>query len=182
MRKWHESGPFTVFDTETTGLSPRYDRIIEIAAIKVLPDGSRENYHSLVNPQRRIPLDASRVNNITDEMVRSAPEFSELGPKFLHFCSGSTLVAHNAMFDLGFLQESLSRSGLKLWNGKTIDSIKIVKNAYPGLPSYSLQSLKCRFNLGTGLQGTAHRAFADVEWTLEIFGMALQAIIDSRAN
>ncbi len=180
MRKWHESGPFTVFDFETTGLSPRHDRIIEVAAVKVLPDGMRESYHSLVNPERRIPYGASSVNNITDAMVREAPRFSALVPLFLEFCRGSTLVAHNARFDLGFLQESLHRCGFGLWEGKTLDSIQVVKSAYPGLPSYSLQNLKRHFNLGTGLEGPAHRAFADVEWTLEIFGMALQAIIDSR--
>ncbi len=180
--KWWEKGPFTVFDTETTGMSPTGDRIVEIAAVRVELDGSRSEFQSLVNPCRPIPFQAARVHRITDDMVAFAPTFREVGRDFIAFAEGSQLVAHNARFDLGFLQESLNREGLPLWNGQTLDSIRIIKSAFPGLPSYSLGNLRARFGLGAGIDGQAHRAATDVEWTLEIFAMAMQAIIDAKAR
>ena len=179
-RKWYEVGPFTIFDLETTGLSPALHRIVEIAAIRIDLDGTHSNFQSLINPQTPIPRHATNVHNITNEMVTEAPLFAQVGKDFLEFSEGTTLVAHNAKFDLGFLQESLNRTCLDLWTGKTLDSIPIIKSAFPGLPSYSLQNLRFHFGLGTGLEGPAHRAFADVEWTLEIFKMAMQGIIDAK--
>ena len=176
--KWHELGPFTIFDLETTGMSAVRDRIVEIAAIKVNQDGTQERFTSLVNPGIRIPWQVSKVHNITDDMVITAPFFSEAASTFMQISEGSTLVAHNARFDLSFLQESLNREGFPLWNGKTMDSIPIIKRAYPGLQSYSLGYLRNYFGLGgENPSAQAHRAFADVEWTLEIFGMAMDSLV-----
>jgi DNA polymerase III epsilon subunit family exonuclease len=178
--KWYASGPFTIFDVETTGLSAVKNRIVEIAGIRIALDGSKTRFQSLVNPECRIPYYASKVHKITDKDVQGEPTFAEVGRKFLDFIAGSILVAHNAKFDLSFLQESLNRYGLPLWDGKTMDSIQIIRIAYPNLPSYSLQNLRHHFGLGANFDGPAHRAFADVEWTEEIFAMAMQGLIDSR--
>lgn len=182
IKKWYELGPFTIFDTETTGMSPSLDRIVEIAAIKIDTNGIQSRFHSLVNPECPIPRQAIQVHHITDDMVVNAPTFEHTGEEFIDFSNGSTLVAHNAKFDLGFLQESLNRNQLPLWNGKTMDSIPIIKSAFPGLQSYSLQNLRLHFSLGTGLEGPAHRAFADVEWTLEIFQMAMERLLKAQAE
>ena len=182
MKKWFELGPFTVFDLETTGMSPAKDRIVEIAAVRVECDGTQSRFQTLVNPERPIPPRVSAVHNIRDEDVADAPVFAVAGKNFLRFIAASTIVAHNARFDLGFFQESLNRCFLPLWAGKTMDSIKIIKSAFPGLPSYKLQYLRVHFGLGTGFDGPAHRAFADVEWTLEIFSMALQGLLDAEAD
>ncbi len=176
--KWHELGPFTVFDVETTGMSPVDDRIVEIAAIRVDLDGVHSRFHSLVNPGVEIPESVIRIHRITNEMVETAPSFPEVGREFTSFAEKSVLIAHNGRFDLGFLQESLYRAGIQPWNGKTMDSITIIKHAYPGLSSYSLQFLQRHFSLGTG-DGQAHRAFTDVEWTLEIFGMSMQKLLNA---
>ena len=179
--KWHELGPFTVFDVETTGMSPVYDRIVEIAAIRIDIDGFHSRFHSLLNPGIRIPDEVIRIHRISNEMVKKSPSFSSLGKEFITFVANSTLIAHNGRFDLSFLQESLHRHGLALWNGKTMDSIAIIKHADPGLPSYSLQNLQRHFSLGTkGEQ--AHRAFTDVEWTLEIFGMSMQRLLEASSR
>jgi DNA polymerase III epsilon subunit family exonuclease len=172
-------GPFTVFDTETTGMSPTTDAIVEIAALRIDTDGERSTFQSLVNPLRPISYRAATVHGITDDMVANAPTFRDVAPEFLEFAKDSELVAHNARFDLAFLQESLNREGLPLWTGKTLDSIRIAKAAFPGLPSYSLQNLKATFGLGTDMDGPAHRAANDVEWTVEIFALAMQGIIDN---
>ncbi len=170
---WHELGPFTVFDVETTGMSPVNDRIVEIAALRVERDGSMSRYQSLVNPGCSIPSAASAVHRITDEMVRGEPSFHPVGLAFLDFIRETTLVAHNARFDLGFLQESLARTGLPLWEGKTMDSLMLVRKTHPGLPSYSLQSLRAFFRLEAPEGMRAHRAGADVEWTCQVLEITL---------
>lgn len=178
MAGWHSLGPFTVFDVETTGCSPARDRIVEIAAVRVDCDGVQSRFQSLVNPEGPIPVQAERVHGIGDAMVASAPKFRDMAQQFLDFAGGSKLVAHNARFDLGFLQESLARNGFPLWSGGAYDSITLVRKAYPGLPSYSLQSLRTQFALGDG-SGQAHRAASDTEWTLEVFAMAMKRLYES---
>ncbi|MCF6175380.1 MAG: 3'-5' exonuclease [Victivallaceae bacterium] len=174
---WYELGPFTVFDVETTGMSPARDRMVEIAAVRIETDGEISRWQTLLNPGCLIPYAATRVHRITDEMVSDAPSFSDAGFEFLDFACDSTLVAHNARFDLGFLQESLARHGLELWRGKTMDTIRLMKQAYAGLPSYSLQNLRQAFQLDDYDGQQAHRAAADVEWTIQILQIALTALM-----
>ena len=76
---WLERGPFTVFDVETTGMSPVYERIVEIAALRIDKDGSEKRFSTLVNPGKRIPYAVSRVHHITDAMVCTAPSFHTVG-------------------------------------------------------------------------------------------------------
>lgn len=176
--KWYELGPFTVFDVETTGMSAQYDRIVELAALRVSGDGSTAEYHTLIHPERSIPSAVSAIHHITDEMVADAPLFPAVGNDFLEFAAGTTLVAHNARFDLGFLQESLARSGLPLWRGPTLDSLKLVKTLRPGLPSYRLQYLRTALKLDAeGDELTAHRAGDDVVWTMRLLQQMLEFAI-----
>ncbi len=179
---WQELGPFTVFDVETTGMSPVYDRIVELAAVRINRDGSRDHFHSLVNPERKIPRGVIHVHHITDDMVCKAPCFGCIAREFLTFAEGSTLVAHNARFDLGFLQESLARCGMPLWEGKTMDSLRLVRTTHPGLPSYKLQDLRVRFHLDEAEGMTAHRAGSDVEWTAQLLGIALSCAMKKCAE
>ena len=174
--EWYRLGPFTVFDIETTGMSPVYHRIVEIAAIRIDIDGIQSRYQALINPGCDIPAQLTAVHGITDDMIKDADMFSQAGYDFMDFSEGSTLVAHNARFDLSFLQESLVRVGLRPWKGKTMDTIPLIKRAYPGLTSYSLQNLRFTFGLDYDA-GPAHRAFADVEWTLEIFAMTMKRLL-----
>ena len=181
--KFFELGPFTVFDVETTGMSPVRDRIIQIGAVRIDTDGTVSRFNSFVNPHRQIPQSLVCVHHITDEIVSCAPDFVRVGRDFLAFADKSTLVAHNARFDLGFLQESLARTGLPLWKGRTLDTLRLLKPTHPGLPSYKLQSLRAIFQLESGDQMQAHRADCDVEWTLQILEIALnEAIISSGGN
>jgi len=175
--EWYKLGPFTVFDLETTGMSATRDSVVEIAAIRIGADNVRSRFQTLVNPGHSIHPKLTAIHGIDDAMVADAPAFAAAGSEFLAFAAGSTLVAHNARFDLSFLQESLNRHGVDLWTGKTLDSLVLVKRAYPGLPSYSLQNLRQTFALDHEV-GPAHRAFADVEWTLEILAMSLKRILN----
>ncbi len=179
---WHDMGPFTVFDVETTGMSPSNDRIVEIAAIRIDPGGKLERFQTLIHPGRSIPAAASSVHHITNEMVQSAPHFKDAIRGFLDLATESTLVAHNALFDLGFLQESLARVGMPLWSGKTLDSLRLLRKTHPGLPSYSLQSLRAYFQLPTEKGMNAHRAGADVEWTVQILEIALSEALRHKTD
>ena len=94
--KWYELGPFTVFDVETTGMSPAGDRIVELAALRVDQDGSEREFHTLINPGRSIPADVVAVHHITDAMVNDAPHFSTVGKlqNFQTVLNRSTGVLH----------------------------------------------------------------------------------------
>jgi len=181
---WYELGPFTVFDVETTGLSPRSDRMVELAAVRIDRDGTRSEFHTLLNPGRPIPAGATRIHHITDDMVAEAPHFPRVGLSFLKFIDGSTLVAHNARFDLGFLQESLHRGGMPLWRGRTMDTILLSRRVYPELASRKLQDLRGLLNLPDPCagEGQAHRAGADVEWTVELLKHLLECILAQRGE
>ena len=178
--KWYELGPFTVFDVETTGMSPVCDRIVELAAVRIDRDGTEQEFHTLVNPGRQIPPGVIRIHHITDDMVADAPHFPAAGREFTEFARGSTLVAHNARFDLGFLQESLARSGLELWKGKTIDTVRLLRRTHPHLPNYRLQSLRLWFKLPSPEEMQAHRAGSDVRWTVQLLQLALEKALASQ--
>lgn len=177
--EWYKYGPFTVFDLETTGMSPVRDRIVEIAAARIECDGAISRFSTLVNPRCMIPRSATAIHRITDQMVAAAPSFQDVGIKFTDFARESTLVAHNARFDLSFLQESLARCGNELWKGKTLDTLALMRKMYRNLPSYSLQNLRRQFNLQDTFDDMqAHRAGADVEWCMQILGIAFKAMME----
>lgn len=177
MAAWHRLGPFTVFDLETTGMSAVRDRIVEIGAVRVEIDGTLSRFETLVNPGIPIPYQVTRVHGIDDDMVADAPKFKDAAYEFLDFIRGSKLVAHNARFDLSFLQESLARTALPIWKHGVYDSITLIRTAYPGLPSYSLQSLRQSLGLGQEIdESRPHRAGYDAEITMEAFGMAMRRL------
>ncbi len=175
MNEWLDYGPFTFFDLETTGLSPIRDRIIQIGALRLEKDGSVSRFNSLVNPGIPIPSHIQEITGITDADLEKASVFSQVAPTFLKYSENSKLLAHNAHFDLSFLQESLARCGLGLLDG-AYDTIPIVRRAFPGLVSYSLQSLRNYLPVSPDIEGKAHDASFDAEITCEIFKMAMNVL------
>ena len=137
-----------VIDTETTGLSAsKGDRIIELAAVELvdhLPTG--KFFHSYINPKRKVPIESTRIHNLTDKFVASKPYFSEIAKDFLSFIGDSALIIHNAPFDMSFLQNEIKISGLELFNPVVVDTLLLAKEKYPG-SSVSLDSLCKRFNI-----------------------------------
>lgn len=175
---WLSTGPYTIFDLETTGMSPVHDRIVELGAVRIETDGSMTVYESLINPEIPIPMRVSAVHGITDEMVADSPHFDIVSHEFMTFADSTKLVAHNARFDLAFLQESLNRCGQKIWNSGAYDSIALTKKAYPGLPSYSLSALRRHFSLGEKIEGQAHRALYDAQITAELFFLVMDRLYE----
>jgi DNA polymerase-3 subunit epsilon len=172
-----ESGSvFTAFDTETTGLYPSTERIIEIGAVKFDKDGVIATYGTLINPNKCIPSQASKVNGISDDIVRDCPAIETVIPEFISFISGTKLVAHNAGFDISFLESELQRcgmSGIKSPAVPAVDTLRFAKKAYPGLTKYNLQYLAEYFNIGVK---NAHRAEDDARVCMEIFRVCINKV------
>jgi DNA polymerase III epsilon subunit len=159
---------FVIFDVETTGLSPADgDRIVEIAAVKVKGGKAVDKFHSLVNPQRSMPSQATQVNNITDEMLTSAPVAADILPQMIHFIGGACVAGHNVRFDLNFLCYELALVGRRL-NDQTpaVDTLKMARDLLPYLSNHKLAYLAR--SLGVVVDQT-HRAMADVDLTVAVF-------------
>ncbi len=158
------------YDTETTGISHERDFIIEIAAF----DPIRERtFVSFINPGTPIPKEATAIHGITDEMVKEAPSFAEVGKKFFDFCQdGETvLIAHNNdNFDLHFLRKECKRNALDFPELPMIDSLKWARKYRPDLPRHSLQYLREVYGIK---ENQAHRALDDVMILAEIFSIMI---------
>jgi DNA polymerase-3 subunit epsilon len=146
------------YDTETTGLKPDKDHIIEIAAYDPTQG---KTFHSLINPECPIPPDATAIHSISDEMVQKAPTFKEVGARFSDFCKkDAVLIAHNNdAFDQPFLTHEFARCSLPFLPYSFIDSLKFARKYRPDLPRYSLQDLREYFGIPPN---QAHRALDDV--------------------
>lgn len=155
--------PLTVFDVETTGLDPtKGHRIIEIAGIRI-EDGmvdETKNFVSLVNPERDIPWEAKQVNKISDDDVRSAPGIEEVLPKFLEFAQGTILVAHNAGFDMGFLQCEKELCWGYIDLPECLCTMRLSRTLFEREFGHSLDAVARRLNLT--LPQARHRALPDV--------------------
>ena len=146
------------YDTETTGVRPDKDKIIEIAAYDPL---NNRKFEKLVNPGCPIPPDATAIHHITNEMVASAPSFAEVGAEFTEFCSGDVvLIAHNNdSFDLHFLRNEFQRYSLLMPSWKFFDTLKWARRYRPDLPRHTLQFLREIYGIAAN---NAHRALDDV--------------------
>jgi len=159
---------FVIFDVETTGLSPLDgDRIVEIAAVKVKGTRVVDKFYSLVNPQRAMPSQATLVNNITQDMLTTAPVAADILPQMIHFIGGACVAGHNVRFDLNFLCYELSLIGRKLHDQTpAVDTLKMARDLLPYLSNHRLAYLAR--SLGVVVDQT-HRAMADVELTVAVF-------------
>ena len=131
---------FVVFDIETTGFSAVNDRIIEIGAVKVENGMITEKFSEFVNPERPIPFEIEKLTSINDRMVEDAPNISVILPKFMDFCGGSVLVAHNADFDTGFIRHNCEVLGLP-YDYTYVDTLGIARSFLEGLKNYKLDTV-----------------------------------------
>ncbi len=158
---------YVVFDLETTGISVLKDEVVEISAVKVVGGEVADEFSTLVNPCVHIPIYASDVNGITDDMVADAPTFDRALEDFLKFAGDQVLVGHNIhTFDMKFI----CRDALKLF-GKTIgnnyvDTLQIAQAYLPGLHHYKLTDLALHYGIGSD---GAHRALNDCRMNQKVF-------------
>lgn len=149
---------FVVFDTETTGLSPEQDRIVEIGAVRFRNGVVVEERGWLINPGMPIPKRATRVHGITTAMVKNKPSFAEVYPEFQAFVGDAVLVAHNARFDIAMVRAEAERAGLPTPANVVIDSLKLFRRWYPEAETHKLAALAAYVGIAGG---GFHRGDAD---------------------
>ncbi|MDE5865585.1 MAG: PHP domain-containing protein, partial [Lachnospiraceae bacterium] len=158
-------GTFVVFDIETTGFSPINNRIIEIGAVKVTEGEITDRFSSFVNPDVPIPFRIEQLTGINDNMVLDSPQIDVVLPQFLEFCQNSTLVAHNASFDMSFIMENCDRLGIA-HDFTYVDTVGIARVLLPDQAKHTLDAVAK--TMGVSLENH-HRAVDDAEATAEIF-------------
>jgi len=169
---------FSIFDTETTGLSPHSgDRVVEIAAIRFKGDRQLDQFSSLIRTDKEVSPGAFAVNRITPQMLKDAPSAKEVFGRFLDFTKGSLLCSYNAVFDAEFLINELRLLGLNIPQGVLfIDVLKMARRLLPGLERYPLwyvsESLKVK-------KRQEHRALSDSLVTLEVF-LKLKTVLSKK--
>ena len=156
---------FVVFDIETTGFSAVNDRIIEIGAVKVENGVITEKFSEFVNPERPIPFEIEKLTSINDRMVEDTPNISVILPRFMDFCKGSVLVAHNADFDTGFIRHNCEVLGLP-YDYTYVDTLGIARSFLEGLKNYKLDTVVEA--MGCTL-ANHHRAVDDAGATADVF-------------
>jgi DNA polymerase III subunit epsilon len=155
-----ERETFVAIDVETTGLVPGVDRIVELAGVAFRGDRTLGTFSQLVDPGIPMPSAAGCVNGITDDMLRGMPCAAVALPRFLSFLAGGIPVAHNAVFDVGFICAETGAARLAPPQGPVLDTRGLARRALPGRRSYSLGNLVR--DLGFSVD-CAHRALADAE-------------------
>lgn len=168
-----ETPDFVIFDLETTGLSNRTDRIVEIGAIRYSGGEITGTMDLLVDPEMKIPSVASSIHGIYDRDVKGKPTIDKILPEFLDLIQDSVLVAHNASFDVGFIKKALGRAEMKVPEIRVLDTIRLSKKAWPGRKSYSQQNLASFLDIHVR---KAHRAEDDCRVCLEILKKGIEKV------
>ena len=159
-----------VMDTETTGLDPTQGhKVIEIGAVELfnhIPTG--RTFHQYINPKRQMPQEAFDVHGLSIEFLTSYPVFKDIAEKFLNFIGSSTLIIHNASFDVKFLNFELDNVGAeKIQNDRVLDTLKLARSKYPGSPA-SLDALSRRFRIDISKR-SKHGALLDSQILAEVY-------------
>lgn len=160
---------FAIVDIETTGGSPRTEKITEIAIF--IHDGLSvvDEYSTLINPECNIPYFITGLTGITNEMVADAPKFYEVAKKIVEFTEGKIFVGHNVNFDYSFVRQEFKKLGFE-YNRKTLDTVKLARQVIPGLRSYSLGRLCAHLDIPIT---DRHRAAGDALATVKVLELLL---------
>jgi DNA polymerase-3 subunit epsilon len=170
---------YVVVDLETTGLSPYWDDIIEIAAIKVEKGIVVDHFQSLVCPRCEISDFISNLTGITSEMVVDAPIISEILPSFIDFVGKSIVVAHNAHFDINFIYDNCIRKLQYDFTNDFIDTMRLSRHLFKEYNSHKLSCLVARFGISENVE---HRALADAEQTYECYEHMKKYALENEIN
>ena len=163
---------YVVFDLETTGFSAANDKIIEIGAVKVTNGEIVDSYSTFVNPGIPIPFEITDLTSITDEMVMSSPKIEQILPEFLAFVGDAVLVAHNAAFDVGFVEENCQKLGIES-DFAYMDTVALARVLLPSLGKFKLNIVAKALNISLE---NHHRAVDDAKATAEIFIKFIQML------
>lgn len=153
---------FIVVDCETTGLVPTLDKIVEIGAVKVVNGEIVDEFYTMVNPRMFIPTETTNITGITSDMVVGAPDFKSISKKYMEFVGDGVFVAHNVLFDRGFVNQELIRNLDTPMANPFLCTIELAKYLHPNLSRYALGSLCEHFAVELP---QAHRAIHDARAT-----------------
>ena len=156
---------FICFDIETTGLSPKTEKITEIGAVKITNGQVVDRFSTFVNPEMPIPAKIVELTGITDAMVKDAPSQSEAVRAFLDFCGDNILVAHNAPFDTSFIRVACENMGVE-YNYTSLDTVAICRAILPDIKNCKLDTVASYLRVG---EFNHHRAVDDSEVLSKIF-------------
>ncbi|MBP1847179.1 DNA polymerase-3 subunit epsilon [Rhizobium petrolearium] len=159
-----------IFDTETTGLETKFDRVIEIGGIELInnfPTG--RTLHLYINPgDRKVHPDALAVHGITDEFLKDKPSFADVAHQIIEFFDGAKWIAHNANFDMGFINAEFERLGLPpVMMDRVVDTLAMARRKHPMGPN-SLDALCRRYGIDNAHR-TKHGALLDSELLAEVY-------------
>lgn len=159
-----------VFDTETTGFDyAKGDRLVEIGAVELInhiPTGV--TYHQYINPEREVPEEVVKVHGLTYEFLKDFPTFDKVAKEWLDFVGDAVLVAHNASFDMNFVNYELKQIGLpEMGWDKCVDTLEIARLLFPGARC-SLDALCKRFEIDNSSR-TFHGALLDAQLLAEVY-------------
>ena len=159
------SQTFVVFDLETTGFSNKNDKITEIGAVKVKNFEIVDRFNELINPEKDISYKVQELTGITNDLIKDKPTIEEILPRFMEFVGDSVLVAHNAEFDIGFINQKCKEMNMEFKN-KSVDTLMLARILLPHLKRFKLNNLTKE--LGVPLHNH-HRAVDDAAATAQIF-------------
>jgi DNA polymerase-3 subunit epsilon len=158
-----------IVDTETTGLDPAEHRLVELAAIELvnhLPTGRR--FQRYLNPERAVLEESFRIHGLSDAFLADKAKFAQVVDEFLAFIGDATLVAHNADFDIGFINAELARLKLpSIDRARALDTVTLARRKFPGQPA-SLDALCQRFAIDNTMR-TLHGALLDAELLADVY-------------
>lgn len=159
-----------IFDTETTGLDPRTgDRMVEIGCVEMIGRvETGRTFHAYFNPERDMPIEAERVHGLSIEFLSTKPRFAEVADELLEFLGDAPLVAHNAAFDFGFLNNELERSGRPPVDmARMVDTVALARKKHPGAKN-SLDALCTRYGIDRSHR-VKHGALLDAELLAQVY-------------
>lgn len=163
---------YCVLDLETTGFSPKTEKITEIGIMKVKNGEVIEEFCEFVNPEKPIPERVVEVTHITDDMVKDAPTIDVMFPKVLEFIKGSVLVAHNAAFDMGFLKYVAKELGYE-FDFTYVDTLPLARKLFPDIKKHKLGKIAEHLKIKVEV---AHRALDDVDTTVKVLRVMMDML------
>lgn len=167
---------YVVIDLETTGLSPDYSEIIELAAIKVKDNEIIDKYQQLVKPDEEIDEFITSITGITNEMVKDAPKINDVLNNYLEFIGDNVILGHNVSFDVNFVYDNALNCYDKIFSNDYIDTMRISRKLFKEERHHRLQDLINRFKLGGSQE---HRALSDCDYTKKAFDWMVKYINDN---